>query len=549
MTNHSIPNINKPRIYISGEVHGDERVGPNATLELIKLFVNFNNHPWLRHLLNTRLIIITPMTNPHGYYVNEREEQLIEDEDKVILTNSLFKQTHKDINRDFPYLVNSKYCMESIGARVVNELFLKHKFLLSLSLHGGTESLTYPYGTPNHIQNNPKIQMNYIKNEMEVVTGKNKEDAMNLQKLYLKGDYDDVFSKGISLNPPDYKAITSMTKSANEHTTSNKSAQYKIGDMNTVVYPVRGGMEDWAYSASWEGHPIINQPCKPKTYNGYPEEKTKYDGTNHDGVRNIMLLLEVSHKKFPEQKKLGRQNIDCLLNLKKNAFFNTITPHKTTCLNKTIDGYIPRIIRLNLTLIDLLEPYINYHGEYKKISHKLNIKWLVGGSLVVDKTKIMYETFDKSTTEQDFMNKKEKLISMIKDFNNASQITNKDKIIKLKGILTKENKKNKDMKGLGIWNTDEANIKPFEYEIDTKDKKYILFVIIANVDSYMKEFDNSVDPAVPPQTHFVNLRTNNKYIVKNEGDLLLQGRTMHTSNVGSFNIDKKESKDKKRRNL
>jgi len=51
--------------------------------------------------------------------------------------------------------------MESIGARVVNELYLSHMFSLGLSLHAGTESLTYPYGTPNHIKSSHKIQMIY----------------------------------------------------------------------------------------------------------------------------------------------------------------------------------------------------------------------------------------------------------------------------------------------------------------------------------------------------------------------------------------------------
>ena len=69
MSNHKIEKSSKPQIYISGEVHGDERVGPTATIELIKLLLeNKDTNPWFKYLLDTRYIVITPMTNPHGYY-------------------------------------------------------------------------------------------------------------------------------------------------------------------------------------------------------------------------------------------------------------------------------------------------------------------------------------------------------------------------------------------------------------------------------------------------------------------------------------------------
>ena len=98
--------------------------------------------------------------------------------------------------------------------------------------------------------------------------------------------------------------------------------------MNGVVYPVTGGMEDWAYSGSWEGSPIITQSCKPKTYGGYDKEKTSYDKNYKDALKSIMFLLEVSNEKTPEQKLLGRRNIDCLINIRPNAFFNKITENK-----------------------------------------------------------------------------------------------------------------------------------------------------------------------------------------------------------------------------
>ncbi len=147
------------------------------------------------------------MTNPHGYFDKVREELLIKDEDQAVLTKKLYQKTHKDINRDFPYLVNKPFCMETIGARVVNELFINHVFLLALSLHGGTESLTYPYGTPNHmnIPNIPKIPMQYKIVDGKLTPRKPSESINSLVKKFRSGVFD--MANGNSSNPPDINTL------------------------------------------------------------------------------------------------------------------------------------------------------------------------------------------------------------------------------------------------------------------------------------------------------------------------------------------------------
>jgi hypothetical protein len=99
--------------------------------------------------------------------------------------------------------------METIGARVVNELYINHLFSLALSLHGGTESLTYPYGTPNHMlgSGTPKIPMTYlIQNGKASVDGSKITDhAQRLAALYRKGTYD--MKSGKSSESPDNNAL------------------------------------------------------------------------------------------------------------------------------------------------------------------------------------------------------------------------------------------------------------------------------------------------------------------------------------------------------
>ena len=41
--------------------------------------------------------------------------------------------------------------MSTISARTINEIFINNLIKISVSLHAGTSSLTYAYGTPNHL--------------------------------------------------------------------------------------------------------------------------------------------------------------------------------------------------------------------------------------------------------------------------------------------------------------------------------------------------------------------------------------------------------------
>ena len=78
----------RPEVFFSGCLHGNERVGPTTVVELARLLVEnyyFGNNEWLKRMVQTRSIYIMPSANALGYYKNTREENGI------------------DPNRDFPY--------------------------------------------------------------------------------------------------------------------------------------------------------------------------------------------------------------------------------------------------------------------------------------------------------------------------------------------------------------------------------------------------------------------------------------------------------------
>ena len=140
-------------------------------------------------------------------------------------------------------------CMKTSTARLVNELFNDHLFLLSITFHGGDNAIGYPWGAPNHMK------------------------------------------KSKSTEAPDYTASDRIAGAVLDYSLAN----LKIGPMTDTVYEVQGGMEDWAYAAAWEKAekgPVVK--CKSSTYEGY--EVLEY---KDDAFRDIMFLVETDHNKAP----------------------------------------------------------------------------------------------------------------------------------------------------------------------------------------------------------------------------------------------------------
>ena len=76
----------RAEVLISGALHGDERVGPATALALARWLVErYDSDAWIRRLVDTRTVLIMPMTNALGYFRYTREENGV------------------DPNRDFPY--------------------------------------------------------------------------------------------------------------------------------------------------------------------------------------------------------------------------------------------------------------------------------------------------------------------------------------------------------------------------------------------------------------------------------------------------------------
>ncbi|KAJ0397069.1 hypothetical protein P43SY_005300 [Pythium insidiosum] len=346
LTNHSTLESDpfRPEVFFSGALHGDERVGPTTTVELIALIASsatayaegssstsappLTTQRWLHELVNTRSVVLMPMTNAYGYDHETREELDV------------------DPNRDYNYMVKGRECMKAMTSRVVNELWRDHVFQLAVTFHGGMRAVGFEWGSPNH----------YLQNGRKPRSEKSPDHTAQSQLANTLATYAGTFQDGTF---------------------------YPFGAMNDVVYGVSGGMEDWAYAASWENqytpaNEAPFQPCEPTTYGGYSPEKTKYNNATH---RAFNILVETANAKHPKPDTLGRYE---------DLYATELDFHSVRHATTFSAGHVTQNVRLALMLIDLVQPYVRWiHLPLAEAPTRrlASVSSFVGASLFVESDK------------------------------------------------------------------------------------------------------------------------------------------------------------------
>ena len=304
----SLPDAARAEVFLGGALHGDERIGPNAVTELAGWLLEANaaGNAWASVLLRKRSLYVMPMTNAWGYSHNRRSE------------------VNVDTNRDFPYFQPSTQCMKSITARALNELFREHLFQLAITFHGGMDAIVYEWGDTEHT--------------------------------------------GALETSPDDAGQHTLAFAMRDYAGQLDGAMFPAGPINSIVYPVDGGMEDWAYAGSWG---TGKGACSATTFGGYPAERTTYDATNH--LRMLNILIEAGPK-HPPLAKYG----------------------STTELLRSQgagNGHISRNVRMALMVLDVVEPYVVWVDPPATLGcvpgRELPLAWEVGGAFTVDATQIL----------------------------------------------------------------------------------------------------------------------------------------------------------------
>ena len=241
---------NLPTILIVAGIHGNEVVGTNATYRFFDIVTKFKSQDdTIFSILNNLRILFLPMVNPTGYFHKRREEGYGETG-----SNDL-----TDPNRDFNWDKENS-CFKTTAGQMINHVFKDNLILGSLTYHGGDNSVTYPWGTFVH-ENHPKSNDNEA-----------------------------------------FKQVSHMLMSAAGGNQEWHIDNFKTGTMESIVYDVNGGYEDWAYGGSYQ-QKFLTMNCLPKG--------SKYSKdflmTDENSNRVFIFLVEAGLQKTPSEGTLGNQ--------------------------------------------------------------------------------------------------------------------------------------------------------------------------------------------------------------------------------------------------
>ena len=289
-----------PEVFFSGALHGNERIGPNAVYHLVQYLVaSYGKVPFVTRMVDTRLTVAMPMPNAWGYHRSRRDE------------------LGMDPNRDFAFDTSPTSCMQTIAARSVNEVWQAHLFQLGVTFHGGDNLIGYPWGDFSHCRRSDESKARH-REECDsgyVAADKVAMEALGKFMVEVSGSYRD-------------------------------TGNYRLGEMNKVIYAVHGGMEDWAYGGSWHN---AKTTCSPTTYGGYRADRTTYSDST---LRALLFLVETADDKIPPSNTLGKVQ---------GGEGETSAPFDFLShgAGGKLDGHIPRNLRLSLAVLDGAEPYVN----------------------------------------------------------------------------------------------------------------------------------------------------------------------------------------------
>ncbi len=512
-----------PDVFLSGAVHGNERVGPTTLVELSELLLEaahceslprMRHRPeprdiddasskmweeelaaarlcrwdladnkgipppyrqWLARLVSTRRTVVIPTANALGYSRDDREEAGI------------------DPNRDFPFDISasdSDDCMQTIAGRSINELFRSHLFPIGLTFHGGMEVIGYEWGAPTYLH----------------------------------------------MGAPDAFAQNAIASAYSRYANGFPGhVAYDYGTMNDKVYYVRGGMEDWAFAGSWDPDRVVE--CTPTTFGGYSRDKTKY---NNSTLRSFNMLVETSDPKTPGRAELGTRT---------NPLVSS---------DGAENGHIARNMRLALVAMDVVEPYVSFRGveglefvddvipqmnmrRYNGVSYfenskmiwvpssgfdesdgSIKVSWTVGGAFDIDDTELVVGLWDSIPTNlADAEDGSYPSAATMDVLNSEFFITSRPSstVGRTRWHVDGSNPTTSSN------NTDRFSTYPtFEATIDTSiyPPRSILAVFArAKVDEDWLQQPSNVGPSgLGPTSHIVNARRNPTYLALNAGKVI-----------------------------
>ncbi|XP_078047171.1 carboxypeptidase D svr [Augochlora pura] len=146
-------NPNKPEVKYIGNMHGNEVVGREILLLLLRyLCENYETNDRVTKILKNVRLHVMPSMNPDGYEISQ--------EGDVSGGHGRSNARGVDLNRNFPdqYGVNKYNSEQEPETKAVMKWIAEIPFVLSANFHGGTLVANYPYdNTPQYAPNAPNV--------------------------------------------------------------------------------------------------------------------------------------------------------------------------------------------------------------------------------------------------------------------------------------------------------------------------------------------------------------------------------------------------------
>ncbi|XP_076249772.1 carboxypeptidase D svr isoform X3 [Calliopsis andreniformis] len=144
---------NKPEVKYIGNMHGNEVVGREILLLLLKyLCENYESDMRVTKILKSVRLHVMPSMNPDGYEVSR--------EGDIYGAQGRANAKGVDLNRNFPdqYETNKYNKEQEPETKAVMEWIARIPFVLSANFHGGALVANYPYDNgPQYVPNAPNL--------------------------------------------------------------------------------------------------------------------------------------------------------------------------------------------------------------------------------------------------------------------------------------------------------------------------------------------------------------------------------------------------------
>ncbi|MFO8235762.1 MAG: M14 family zinc carboxypeptidase [Bacteroidales bacterium] len=128
---------NKPQVFYTSTMHGDETTGYVLMLRLIdSILSTYDTSPKITHLIDNVDIYINPIANPDGTYSGG---------DNTVSEAIRANSNYKDLNRDFPDPVDGENESYEPETEAMMNFAENNNIILSANFHGGAEVVNYPW--------------------------------------------------------------------------------------------------------------------------------------------------------------------------------------------------------------------------------------------------------------------------------------------------------------------------------------------------------------------------------------------------------------------